>query len=179
MKATWTTVQSGAEDSLSWSLFRTELPLAGTPARAPCLSLEMTPSVPQKRALRQGGIPTSHKGKETFCGLPAIEGVPPQGGLKTMVLGANFESAPGWHDVFGLTEPEVTRVTGRFVDGTTVDARVASGTFALLWTGGRWLDKITSYAGDTGLGECSPPRRSEFLNIEQADKSLVAFTCGP
>lgn len=176
----WEFVQSGSESSVSWELHRTTLAMAGTPAKATCLSFETKPAVSQKHLWRPDGLPRSHQGKTTFCGVPTLDGA--QGELpetKLIVVGSNLESNVGAHDVFGLSDPEVSKVTGTFTDGTTVEGSVRAGTFVVTWSGPKVLDKVLAFAAEKRVGECSPPGRSEFLNLETAEKSLVAFTCRP
>lgn len=177
----WEFVQAGSESSIAWELHRTTLSMAGTPAKATCLSFETKPAVSQKHLWRPTGLPRSHQGKTTFCGVPTIDGA--QGELPEIkpliVVGSNLESNAGAHDVFGMSDPDVSKVTGTFTDGTTVEGSVRTGTFVVTWSGPKVLDKVIAFAAEKRVGECSPPGRSQFLDLDTADKSLAAFTCGP
>lgn len=177
----WASVQSGVDASVSWQLYRTELAVyASIPVEASCLAFETTPRIPQRQAFRPNGIPTTHKGKRPFCGLPSptnSQAVVPE--FKMFVVGGNIDSTVGGHDVFGLAAPEVTEVTGYFADGTTAEGHVQSGTFVLVWEGPKALEKLTALAGDERLSECRPPGPSDFLIIESQDKGLLSFGCAP
>jgi hypothetical protein len=155
---------------------------ASVPATVPCLAFDTNPKVSQQ-ALRPNGIPKTYKGKTPFCGLPNVTNSQGEANhgleLRLMVVGGNLESTGGTHDVFGFSDPEVTKVTGSFADGTMAEASVGSGTFVLVWNGPKSLDKLTAYAGDKRLSDCVPPRWSDFLILKSELEESLSFGCQP